>query len=213
MQICQRCRKLNVGTVCEFCECGTRPVEENDAVFFAELSAVNEQMLAEVFRQNGIEHFSQPIFGGYSKTNEPNYYRVFVVWKQYGKACECYDVLWGKAELPTSQSVLGTVVQVTVDRPLGSVHPEHDDVVYAVNYGFVEGVLGGDGEAQDAYVLGVERAVETFQGEVIAVIVRDDDAETKWVVAPVGSNYTQEEISAAVNFQEKYFKSRIIVKG
>lgn len=212
MQICPRCRKLNVGMVCEYCESKTRPVENGDAVFFAELSALNEQMLAEVFRQNGVEYFSQPIFGGYSKTNEPNYYRVFVPYEQYGKACECYDVLWGKVEPPTPESVLGTIVQVTVDRPLGSVHPEHDDVVYKVNYGFVNGVLGGDGEAQDAYVLGVDHPVETFQGEVIAVIVRTDDLETKWVVAPEGSRYTQEEIAEAVHFQEQYFHSIVIVK-
>lgn len=212
VQICKRCRRLNGTTVCEYCESATRPVENDDVVFFVELSAECERMLAEVFRQNGVEYFSKPIFGGYSKTNAPKCYHVFVPYQQYGKACECYDVLWGKVEPPAPESVLGTVVEVTVDRPLGSVHPEHEDIVYPINYGFVNGVLGGDGEAQDAYVLGVDHAVESFQGEVVAVIVRGD-VETKWVVAPSGATYTKQQIAAAVHFQERYFQSTIILKS
>lgn len=212
MQICKRCRKLNVSAVCEYCESGTRPVENGDAVFFVELSELSERMLAEVFCQNGVEYFLQPIFGGYSKTNEPNYYRIFVLYKQYDKACECYNALWGKSDPTTFESVLGAVVEVTVDRPLGSVHPEHEDIVYPVNYGFVNGVFGGDGEAQDAYVLGVDHAVESFKGEVVAVIVRANDVENKWVVAPAGNNYSKEDIASAVHFQEQYFQSTIIVK-
>ena len=30
-------------------------------------------------------------------------------------------------------------VTVIVDRPLGSCHPEHPDLIYPVNYGFVKG--------------------------------------------------------------------------
>ena len=40
---------------------------------------------------------------------------------------------------------------------------------YPVNYGFVEGVIAGDGENQDAYVLGTDGPIESFQGKVIAV--------------------------------------------
>ena len=51
-------------------------------------------------------------------------------------------------------SVVGNIVTVTVDRPLGSYHPEHKDMYYPINYGYVEGVLAPDGEEQDAYILG-----------------------------------------------------------
>ena len=51
-------------------------------------------------------------------------------------------------------SVIGRTVTVTVDRPLGSYHPEHKDMYYPINYGYVEGVLAPDGEEQDAYILG-----------------------------------------------------------
>lgn len=103
----------------------------------------------------------------------------------------------------------GRVVTVTIDRPLGSYHPKHSDIYYLVNYGYVEGVMGGDGEEQDAYVLGVDHPVESFPGRIIAVIHRVDDVEDKWVVAPKGAVFTKEEIRDAVQFQEQYFDSRI----
>ena len=53
----------------------------------------------------------------------------------------------------------GTVVKVIVDRPLGSYHPEHKDLYYPINYGYVEGYIASDGEEQDAYILGVNKAV------------------------------------------------------
>ena len=82
-------------------------------------------------------------------------------------------------------------------------------MIYEVNYGYVDGILGGDGEWQDAYVLGIDKAIEEFDGEVIAVIRRLNDNEEKWVVAPNGITFTDEEILRAVSFQEKYFSIRI----
>lgn len=100
-------------------------------------------------------------------------------------------------------------VTVTIDRPLGSVHPKHPDIYYPINYGFVEGILAGDGEEQDVYVLGVEVPVKAFTGRVIAVIHRKDDVEDKWVAAPGGMCFSAEEIREAVAFQEQYFDSEI----
>ena len=102
-------------------------------------------------------------------------------------------------------------VTVTVDRPLGTKHPKHPDLVYPINYGFVAGVIGGDGEEQDAYILGVNEPLTSFTGELIAVVHREDDNEYKWVVAPRGVEFTPDEIRDAVDFQEKYFESYIEV--
>lgn len=106
--------------------------------------------------------------------------------------------------------VLGTTVTVTVDRPLGTAHPRHPDILYPVNYGYVPGILAPDGEEQDAYILGVDRPLEVFSGKVIAIIHRWDDVEEKWVVAPEGLRFTKAEIESAVSFQEQYFQSEII---
>lgn len=105
--------------------------------------------------------------------------------------------------------MIGIRVTVTVDRPLGSVHPEHSELYYPVNYGYVEGVLAEDGEEQDAYILGIDTPLKCFTGTVIAVIERKDDVESKWVVAPEGVVFTTNEIRRKVHFQEKYFSSTI----
>lgn len=113
-------------------------------------------------------------------------------------------------------SYLGKTVEVTVDRPLGSYHPEHPDMYYPVNYGYVGGITAPDGEEQDAYILGVNEPVEKFRGVVVGVINRLDDNEDKWVVVPeelLGTEICWEcNIMKAVEFQEKYYKSRFYPK-
>lgn len=107
--------------------------------------------------------------------------------------------------------MLGKIVKVTIDRPLGSYHPNHNDLYYPVNYGFVESIIGGDGEYQDAYVLGIDQPLKQFIGKVIAVVHRLDDVEDKWVVAPTETAFTKEEIYKQVEFQERYFRIEILM--
>ena len=110
---------------------------------------------------------------------------------------------------PCDDKVLRQIVTVTVDRELGSRHPEYPDLLYPVNYGYIRGIQAPDGEEQDAYLLGVYQPVKEFTGEVIAIIHREDDVEEKWVVAPVGKRFSREEIWEKVRFQEQYFHSSI----
>ncbi|MBR5446669.1 MAG: AAA family ATPase [Clostridia bacterium] len=105
--------------------------------------------------------------------------------------------------------MIGEIVRVIVDRPLGSCHPRYADLRYPVNYGYVAGVMAPDGEEQDAYILGVEEPVSSFVGKCIAVIHRYDDVEEKWVVVPEGVSYTKEEILRQVAFQEQYFDAEV----
>ncbi|WP_022818899.1 inorganic pyrophosphatase [Fusobacterium russii] len=105
--------------------------------------------------------------------------------------------------------MIGKIVRVKVDRPLGSVHPDYPEHIYPINYGYVEGIIAPDKEEQDVYILGVDETVDEYEGEVIAVIKREDDVEEKWVVAPRGIRFTSEDIKEAVKFQEKYFKFHI----
>ena len=107
--------------------------------------------------------------------------------------------------------MIGDIVKVTVDRPLGSYHPEHKDMYYPINYGYIEGIMSPDKEEQDAYILGVDEPVKEFTGRIIAIIHRLDDVEEKWVVAPENLFFSKEEIIAQVLFQEKYFQWEIEV--
>ena len=102
---------------------------------------------------------------------------------------------------------LGKIVHVVVDRPIGYLH---GDILYPINYGYIPGTLAGDGEEQDAYILGVNEPLSEFDGQVVAAIRRKDDREDKLVVAPAQQRYHQGEIAQAVHFQEQYFGTRII---
>ena len=102
---------------------------------------------------------------------------------------------------------MGKSVHVVVDRPIGY---HHGDMVYPINYGYIPGWIAGDGEEQDAYILGVHEPIAEFDGQVIGAVRRKDDCEDKLVVAPAGTVYHQGQIAEAVYFQEQYFCSRII---
>lgn len=105
------------------------------------------------------------------------------------------------------QTLLGKTVHVEVDRPVGY---RHGSIVYPINYGYIPGVTAGDGEAQDAYILGISEPVASFDGRVVAAIRRKNDCEDKLVVAPDGMVFHQGQIAAAVRFQEQYFDTHII---
>ena len=105
--------------------------------------------------------------------------------------------------------MLGKLVKVIVDRPLGTYHPKHEDIYYSVNYGYIEDIVAADGEEQDAYILGVNNPIKEFSGKVIAIIHRYDDIEEKWVVAPDGASFTKDEIIQQTDFQERFFKIEI----
>lgn len=108
---------------------------------------------------------------------------------------------------------LNSIVTVTVDRALGSVHPKYNDLIYPINYGYIKGIMANDGEYQDAYIVGVSEPVSTFTGVVIAVIRRKNDVEDKLVVAPTDMRFTKKEIEQLTLFQEKYFETQIIMSN
>jgi inorganic pyrophosphatase len=104
---------------------------------------------------------------------------------------------------------IGRLVEVHVDRPLGSAHPEFG-FTYPVNYGFVPGVAAPDGDELDAYVLGVTKPLQHFVGRCVAVIHRLDDDDDKLVVVPDGTSVSDAEIRRLTWFQEQYFTSTIV---
>lgn len=105
--------------------------------------------------------------------------------------------------------MIGSIVKVIVDRPMGTYHPNHADIFYPINYGYIPGILAPDGEEQDAYILGVTEPIGEFEGKVIAIIHRLDDIEDKWVVVSPNTSLTKEQIMEQVAFQEQYFHTEI----
>ncbi len=105
--------------------------------------------------------------------------------------------------------ILGERVYIKMDRPIGTVHPKHPDLIYPINYGYIPGLFGGDGEEQDVYLLDIDSPVPSACATVIAVIHRLDDVEDKWVAAPNGRARPKEEIWEQVRFQERFYHSEI----
>lgn len=104
---------------------------------------------------------------------------------------------------------IGQTLQAVIDRPLGSRHPQHG-FLYPLNYGYLPGVPSGDGESLDVYVLGVFDPIARFEGKCIAVIHRLDDSDDKLVVVPPGRQFTDDQIRALTEFQERWFTSIIL---
>jgi inorganic pyrophosphatase len=108
-----------------------------------------------------------------------------------------------------NREYLGKMVEVKIDRPLGSKHPKHG-FIYQVNYGYIPNTISGDGEELDAYVLGEHEPIESFKGEVIAIIHRTNDDDDKLIVMEKGRNYIDDQIRVLTEFQERWFESIII---
>lgn len=105
---------------------------------------------------------------------------------------------------------LNKTIKIKIDRPLGSHHPHHSDIAYEVNYGFVPNTLSGDGEEVDCYLLGVDYPVEEFEGRCIAVVRRLEDDDDKLIIAPAGTDFTDEAIEKKIAFQERFFRHVLI---
>lgn len=123
-----------------------------------------------------------------------------------GNDCRIYRM---EIERRDYSAILGRQVSGTIDRPMGSCHPRHSEMIYPINYGYVDSIYAGDGAEQDVYVLGSNQPLQTFTGHVIAVLHRLNDVEDKWIVSLDGQQYTDEEILNAISFQEQYFMGEL----
>ena len=108
------------------------------------------------------------------------------------------------------KSYLGKTITIKIDRPIGYVHKkENYCLTYPINYGYLPGVIGGDVEELDVYLLGVDKPVTEYRVKIIGIAHRENDIEDKLIAAPVGLNFTKEEIEQAINFQEQYYETHI----
>ncbi|MDD4106939.1 MAG: inorganic diphosphatase [Candidatus Shapirobacteria bacterium] len=111
--------------------------------------------------------------------------------------------------LVLATSYLNQIIQVYIDRQLGSVHPKWK-FKYPVNYGYIKDVLAPDGEELDAYVLKIDKPLDKFTGRVVAIIHRINDDDDKLIVIPDGQSIADDEIEKLTEFQEKWFKHEIV---
>ena len=116
--------------------------------------------------------------------------------------------------MTNSKDFLNKIVTAKIDRPLGSKHSEkYPKHIYPLNYGYIPNTISGDGKELDCYILGVYEPITNFTGECIAIIHRINDNDDKLILAPEGKNFSNDAIIALTEFQERFFKIKIIRKS
>lgn len=108
------------------------------------------------------------------------------------------------------KAYLGQTVRIKIDRPIGYVHKkEKYTLVYPINYGYIPGVFGGDGEELDVYLLGVDEPVTEYTCRIIGAALRKNDVEDKLIAAPEGMSFTAVEAYKQIEFQEKWYDTEV----
>jgi inorganic pyrophosphatase len=67
--------------------------------------------------------------------------------------------------------------RVVIDRPKASAHPRYPDLIYPLDYGFLDGTSGGDGDGIDVWLGSAEARAVT--GVLATVDTEKRDSETK----------------------------------
>ena len=70
--------------------------------------------------------------------------------------------------------------QIVIDRPRGSVHPRYREIVYTIDYGYLDGTTSNDGEGVDVW-LGTDPA-KRLDAVICTVDLDRGDAELKLMV-------------------------------
>jgi len=83
---------------------------------------------------------------------------------------------------------------IVIDRPKGSAHPRISDIIYPLDYGYLDGTTGGDGDGIDLCVGSVD-GEQRVVGALATVDTFKRDAEVKILV-----NCTDAEIQTIVQF-------------
>lgn len=96
---------------------------------------------------------------------------------------------------------------ITLDRPKNSFHPIHQDIRYPIDYGYINGTRGGDGEEMDIFVGSRDN------GLVAAIFTTDfrkNDRELKLIY-----NCSPPEIylvNGFINFDQNLMEGKLVLR-
>ena len=93
---------------------------------------------------------------------------------------------------------------VVTDRPKGSYHPEHPQILYEVDYGYLEGTSSPDGEDVDVWI--GESGEKTVVGIIATVDLAKNDTEIKLLLG-----CSEEEMDIIDAFYGKWGMQRGII--
>jgi len=172
----------------------------------AQKQGIGTMLVDEVRKEASAHHYAR------LKTNAPQMMKGF--FESYG--FEAANAPQGEGMMQITEmeyllgrEYIGKTVTVSVDRPYGSFHPHHPDVIYPLNYGYVDELISADGEFQDAYVYGPKEPVESFRG-VVSGIIYHKDGPSRFIVTRAGEVIDRKAIMETVAFEEQYYDTRFV---
>jgi len=95
--------------------------------------------------------------------------------------------------------MLGRYVRIQITHPIHSAY-NGGPGVYRLNFGTVEGAKSFSGNIEGAFVLGVGKAVRSFDGRVVAILRRKGSDALMLAVAGKGEVFIDNQIAEEVSF-------------
>ena len=94
--------------------------------------------------------------------------------------------------------------EIVIDRPKGTAHPRYPDLIFPLDYGYLKGTTGGDGDGIDVWMGTAKNKKLTAIG--CTVDMKKKDAEIKLIIG-----CTDEEIAIIEKFHNGFYMSAIII--
>jgi inorganic pyrophosphatase len=95
--------------------------------------------------------------------------------------------------------------EIVIDRPKDTAHPRYPDLIFPLDYGYLKGTSGGDGDGIDVW-LGTA-AHRKLTAVVCTVDMKKRDAEYKLIIG-----CTEAEIGIIEKFHNGKYMSCIIIR-
>ena len=95
--------------------------------------------------------------------------------------------------------------RVVLDRPRGSRHPRYPDIVYPLDYGYLEGTAGGDGNEIDVWRGSMQEG--RLVGIVCTIDISKRDTEVKLLIG-----CTPDEVETVFRFHNNDYMSAIVIQ-
>ncbi|MDX1429789.1 MAG: inorganic diphosphatase [Rhodothermales bacterium] len=96
---------------------------------------------------------------------------------------------------------------VEIDRHRGSRHPDHESIIYPIDYGYVPDTMGSDGQPVDVFVGTADNGLVAL---IVTVDHRKKDREFKLIY-----NCSPEEIylvNGFINFDRRLMEGELVMR-
>ncbi len=95
--------------------------------------------------------------------------------------------------------------KIVIDRPKNSHHPRWPEIVFPLDYGYLEGTSSMDGGGIDLWVGSAPH--RDLTAIVVALDIKKKDSEIKLIIG-----CTDEETGIIERFHNKYYQSGILIR-